>query len=238
VDVVCCSVPEAAAQLDSGEIRVLAVFAAERLADFPDYPTAREQKVDYEAIGWRGIMLPKGTPSEIATLLSDKLAEIGQSAEFQQFMKKNGFTTVIRGPNEFKAYLQEQDTKWGEVIKSAGYETLGYNQDPGPKAIPLFVTAALILCLVLEGFLSRRRAAGPAANGAIRLSATAWFALVGLALYLILMPWIGFAVSTLAFTFAMMWRLGTRWWLGLAASIIIVLTIHLLFVTLFKVQLP
>jgi hypothetical protein len=35
-----------------------------------------------------------------------------------------------------------------------------------------------------------------------------------------------------------MWRLGAKWWLAALGSLVIVASIHLLFVELFKVQLP
>jgi tripartite-type tricarboxylate transporter receptor subunit TctC len=312
VDVVCCSVPEAVSQLDGGQVRLLAVLGPGRLADFPDYPTAREQGIAYDAVGWRGILLPKNTPAEIAKFLGARLTEIAASEEFQQFMKKNGFAVVVRGPGEFAEFLRAEDAKWGDVIKSAGYETLGKNHDPGPKAMPLLLVALLVLCLALETARSRKallrffaclgtmnrgatvarasrpcaeltgetpaplpaaswknrqsrrdqegEASGPKseirnpksgveprrlspatadlASGPSSLSIDALFLLGALMLYVAAMPWIGFAPSTAVFTFVAMWRLGTRWWLAAIGSAVIVLTIHLLFVLLFKVQLP
>jgi len=263
VEVVCCSVPEAASQLESSQVRLLAVLGPERLVDFPDYPTAREQGVAYDAVGWRGIVLPRNTPAEIASFLGAKLTEIAASDDFRNFMKKNGFAVVVRGPGEFAEFLRAEDAKWREVIKNAGYERLGNNHDPGPKAMPLLLSALLVLCLALEIVRSHKRSdsrsstrhdAGapesgiepslvlpaatlPEADGS-SLSVDALFLLAALLVYVAAMPWFGFAPSTLAFTFAVMWRLGTRWWAAAIGSGVIVLAIHLLFVLLFKVQLP
>ena len=270
VDAVCCSVPEAASQLESAQVRLLAVLGPERLADFPDYPTAREQGVAYDAVGWRGIVLPRNTPAEIATFLGAKLTEIAASDDFRQFMKKNGFAVVVRGPGEFAEFLRAEDAKWRDVIKNAGYETLAKNHDPGPKAMPILLATLLVLSLALETVRSRkrhepcgsRREEAPCPNsenrkaqteteqsilasaatfldpGASSLSADALMLLAALVIYVAVMPWIGFAPSTLFFTFAVMWRLGTRWWLATIGAVVIVLSIHLLFVLLFKVQLP
>ena len=246
VDAVCCSVPEAVSQIEGGQARVLAVLSPERLADFPDYPTAREQGVAYDAVGWRGIMLPKGTPLAITRLLNEKLAEIAASDEFRQFMKRNGFAVMVRGPGEFAEFLRAEDARWGEVIRNAGYETLGQNHDPGPRAMPILLATLLVLCLVAEGYLSRRREDAPLKCGARSaecgstswMSADAVFLLVALVIYVVAMPWIGFSASTFAFAGAVMWRLGTKWWLAAAGSVVLVVAIHLLFVVLFKVQLP
>ncbi|HKS37619.1 MAG TPA: tripartite tricarboxylate transporter substrate-binding protein [Verrucomicrobiae bacterium] len=290
VDVVCCSVPEAASQIEGGQVRVLAVLGPERLADFPDHPTAREQGVAYDAVGWRGIMLPKGAPPQIAQLLNEKLAEIAASDEFRQFMKKNGFAVMVRGPEQFAAFLRAEHARWRDVIRNAGYETLGQNHDPGPRAMPLALTLLIVVAILAESLRSRRsrfedrtrssvlgspfeplnpltrpsdtlsptggegRGEGasrpqdrfvvmggatiPVEPGGTRLSADALFLLVALVTYLIAMRWIGFSGSTFVFALAVMRRLGTKWWLAGVGSAVIVVAIHLLFVTLFKVQLP
>ena len=252
IDVVCCSVPEAAAQIEGRQVRVLAVLGPERLADFPEFPTAREQGVDYEAVGWRGIMLPKGTPPEIAKLLSAKLAEIAASDEFRQFMKKNGFAVIVRGPDEFAGFLRDQEAKWRGVIEGAGYQTLGQNHDPGPRAMPILLATLFVIVFATEAVFSRRRrrlvestAVSGFTNGVVVeqsrtpwMSADAAFLLAALVIYIAVMPWIGFTAATGVFTLAVMWRLGTKWWLAALGSIVIVTAIHLLFVVLFKVQLP
>jgi hypothetical protein len=285
VDVVCCSVPEAASQLESGQVRVLAVLAPERLTDFPEYPTAREQGVAYDAVGWRGIMLPRGTPPEIVQVLSANLAEIARSDAFRQFMKKNGFAVVVRDSAGFVDFLRTEEARWRDVIRNAGYETLGQNHDPGPAAMPTLLGALLALCLAAEALLSAQRrrlppppgvpaddaasvsppemsrAPVPAPPGLTnparapvrdppilapadpagesgRLSSDARFLLAALVLYLAVMPWMGFSASTFIFALVVMWRLGTRWWWAATAAGVIVVSIHLLFVTLFKVQLP
>lgn len=240
VDVVCCSVPEAASQLESGEVRLLAVLGPRRLADFPEYPTAREQGIAYDAVGWRGIMVPKNTPAAVVNRLGDALAEIGGSEDYRQFMRKNGFAIDVRGPAGFAEFLQAQDTKWTGIIKSAGYETLGHNHDPGPRTLPRILAALLAVTIGAEALRSLRRKA--TANLEVERTPVAparavWVALA-MVVYLAAMPWLGFAASTLLFAGFVMWRLGARWWMATLASLLMVGAIHLLFVTLFKVQLP
>ncbi len=253
IDAVCCSVPEAASQIEAKQARVLAVLSAERLAQFPDFPTAREQGIDYEAVGWRGIMLPKNTPAQISTVLNKILFETAGSAAFREFMNKNGFAIVVRGPAEFTHYLAEQELKWREVIDKAGYQTLGQNHDPGPKALPIALAVLLIAVLIAEMIASRRRedsastsatAASSVGSGALGaappglLSKDALVLLAALVIYIAIMPWIGFAVSTLLFALVVMCRLGAKWWLAAVCSLAIIGIIHGVFVILFKVQLP
>jgi tripartite-type tricarboxylate transporter receptor subunit TctC len=241
VDVVCCSVPEAAAQLASGHIRPLAVLGPRRLPEYPDYPTALEQGIDYEAVGWRGLMLPRDTPQLIIDKLARTVHEIGQSDPFKEFMRKNGFAIELKGPADFAQFLQEQDAKWGAVINSAGYQTLGKNHDPGPLLLPKILGALLLLALVLELARSKRRRtsthepATPPPDSSWKNPA---FLLLALICYLLLMPLIGFHISTFFFAGALTWKLGAKPWIAALSSLTLVAAIHLLFVTLFKVQLP
>jgi tripartite-type tricarboxylate transporter receptor subunit TctC len=121
IDAVCCSVPEAASQIQAGQLRVLAVMSPERLPEFPEIKTVKEQGIDWEAVGWRGLALPRETPPAIVEVLSAAVEKIARSEEFKAFMKQSGFAIAYRGPEEFAEFLQRQDQQWGKVIKAVGY---------------------------------------------------------------------------------------------------------------------
>lgn len=62
--------------LESGDFRMIGVFAEERLEAYPDVPTFVECGIDYSlTIPYFGIMAPKGTDPAIVQFLSDKLGE-------------------------------------------------------------------------------------------------------------------------------------------------------------------
>jgi tripartite-type tricarboxylate transporter receptor subunit TctC len=121
IDAICVSVPEAASQIESGELVVLAVMAPERLESFPDIPTVKELGINWEAVGWRGLALPKNAPSEVVRVLEMASGKITASEAYKKFMDQNGFNPVLRGPEEFAAFLQDQDAQWKTVIEAAGY---------------------------------------------------------------------------------------------------------------------
>ncbi|HUE70818.1 MAG TPA: tripartite tricarboxylate transporter substrate binding protein, partial [Pirellulaceae bacterium] len=137
IDAVCCSLPEAQSQLEAGQLRVLCVMAAQRLPDYPQVPTAKESGIDWEAVGWRGLLLPKRTPKDVRNLLDESLTRVLESDAYQEFMAKNRFGITISHGDEFTAFLDEQERRWGEVIESAGYAARGgparvvTSSDPG-----------------------------------------------------------------------------------------------------------
>lgn len=121
LDAVCCSVPEAAPQIEANQVRVLCVLSEERLPDYPDIPTSIESGVDWVSHGWRGLTLPKGTPAEIVGALEEKCRTIAESPKFQEFMAKNRFGIHVRGAQEFTEFALQQDEQWKTVLEAAGY---------------------------------------------------------------------------------------------------------------------
>lgn len=121
IDSVCCSVPEAITQIEAGQLRALAVMSTERLAEYPDIPTARESGIAWDAVGWRGLVAPQNTPPEVLAKLQAAGERIVASAEFKDFMSKNGFAIEVRSGQVFADFLAEQDSQWQEVITAAGY---------------------------------------------------------------------------------------------------------------------
>lgn len=121
VDVITCSAPEAAAQLDSGQLRALAIMADERNPKYPDVPTLKELGIDWSSGTWRGISVPKGTPEEVINSLYGKLSKITNSEKYKDFMSKNGFGIKIRNSEEFSNFVEEQNTTWKNILKIGGY---------------------------------------------------------------------------------------------------------------------
>ncbi|HAV65648.1 MAG TPA: tripartite tricarboxylate transporter substrate binding protein [Verrucomicrobiales bacterium] len=121
IDVVCCSLPEAATQLESGQLRALAVMAPERVAGFADVPTVKELGIDWEAVGWRGLCLPKGTPEPIVGKLAAECRAIVEGEDYRTFMEKNRFAIQAGSPADFGEFMRRQDAQWKTVIEAAGF---------------------------------------------------------------------------------------------------------------------
>lgn len=118
VDAVIASPPEGVPQIDSGDLRVLAVFAKKRLEMFPNVATAAEQGVDFSLGQWRGLAAPKGTdPAKIA-FVHDAFKKAMEDPDFLQRAKQAGILLDYKGTGEFASFIAAQDKLYEDIVKS------------------------------------------------------------------------------------------------------------------------
>jgi tripartite-type tricarboxylate transporter receptor subunit TctC len=253
IDAVCCSLPEAASQLAAGQLRALCVMSPARVPEFPNVPTAKEQGVEWEAVGWRGLLLPKRTPDAVKQVLTESLAKVLNGQPYKDFMTKAGFAIILRDPRDFERFLEEQDRQWAKVVEAAGYtgQSVVATADPGPWALPKWLAAFLVIGtagVAGSNLLKKRGASRAAAEphtvseggvvGSGKSHRGVFILLLLLPVYLFAVTWLGFFVSTFLFAFGLMVWLGTRVWAAGVLSATMLVVIHLMFVRMFDVLLP
>jgi tripartite-type tricarboxylate transporter receptor subunit TctC len=115
------NVPGTLPFVKDGKLRGLAITSRERSALVPDLPTMIEAGVPgYEMIGWNGIFLPKGTPTQIVERLNSELAQVLRGAELREQFAKLGAEAVGNSPVEFAAFYKEESMRWGKIIRNLG----------------------------------------------------------------------------------------------------------------------
>ena len=113
VQAVFCPVSECIEHIKAGRLRPLGVTTAKRLDVFPDLPAIGDFVAGYEASGFAGIGVPKGTPAEIITLLNKELNAGVADAKIQQRITELGGTPLGGTPAAFATILSEAVEKWG-----------------------------------------------------------------------------------------------------------------------------
>ena len=103
------------------ELRVLAVATEERLPDFPNVPTFKEQ--GYNLIGGidRGVTVPAGTPKDRIKMLGDALRHAAAQKGFIDGMEKLGFHLVNIGPDEYAKFVEMRRAQYIKVLKDGGF---------------------------------------------------------------------------------------------------------------------
>ena len=120
VQVIFAPISESIQQIKAGKLRPLAVTPAARLAVLPDVPTIAEFVPGYEASGFAGIGVPKGTPADIIDLLNKQLNAGLADPKVKGRIEELGGTVTGGTPAEFAKILSEATEKWAKVIKFAG----------------------------------------------------------------------------------------------------------------------
>lgn len=99
-------VASASELIDSGRLRLIAVFSARRHPAYPDVPTAREQGIDAEQLSQVGLYAPHGTPEPVLDQLEAACRSGIADPQFLRvaatgrvvvnFMPRAEFTTMVR----------------------------------------------------------------------------------------------------------------------------------------------
>ena len=93
----------------------------ERTADEPDVRTFAELGHDLDLAVTRGVVLPKGTPQDVADALEAHLEKVMQNEDVRAKIKNVGSEPVFLGQDAYKAYLGKlSDTVNRLVGKLAG----------------------------------------------------------------------------------------------------------------------
>lgn len=120
VQVVTCSLPEAASLIEAKKVKALAIMGDKRAEIFPDVPTLKELGIKWSMGAWRGVGVPKNTPDSVVQVLEKSLQKAVAHTEFKDFMKKNGFGIMWGTAAEFGKFMAESDKTMGALMKEVG----------------------------------------------------------------------------------------------------------------------
>ena len=128
-------------------------------------------------------------------------------------------------------------------IRQPGFAT---NQDPGPAFFPILLGSLLLLAGLWRLILSFRvgktsqhsetHSESTSKGMAGRGNFWKWFP--SLLIYPVLMPQVGFILSSALFAAWMLWVQGSRWWVAILVAAALAMTIQGLFGQVFHVQFP
>ena len=105
----------------AGKVKAIAVLGAKRSPQAPDVPTVAESGLPgYEAQVWQSVVVPAGTPGEVIAKLNAELTRIMQLPDTRARLAPSGLVPTSSTPEELRAYIRSEATKWGKIIKDLG----------------------------------------------------------------------------------------------------------------------
>jgi len=108
-------------QVQSGNLRPLAIAAKSRSATLPDVPTAAEAGLPgYESSAWFALLAPRGTPKPIVEKLNLTTVAALQDADLRKRLTDIGAEPASSSPEELRAFISTEVVKWRDIITRTG----------------------------------------------------------------------------------------------------------------------
>jgi tripartite-type tricarboxylate transporter receptor subunit TctC len=124
VDVGFQQLVDAAQHLRSGKLRALAVPGKVRAAAVPDVPTMADAGYpEVDGVTFNGIFAPKATPRPVIERLSGVVRAALQKQNAIDQLAALGSQARGSTPEEFARFLQDEASKWGELVRAANIKS-------------------------------------------------------------------------------------------------------------------
>lgn len=106
-------------QIESGQVRVLAVSGDERVEGV-DAPTLTESGIDLTFTNWRGVIAPPGISDQDRAAMVKVLEELHATEAWKEALVKNGWSDAFMTGEPFEAFLTEQDQRVETTLTELG----------------------------------------------------------------------------------------------------------------------
>ena len=107
-------------QVESGELKILAVTTPTRWPSSPDTLTAVEQGMPtFAALGWYGLVFPVGVPQPIIDETHKALAQVLEQDVIKKQLANAGAIPTLSTPEEFTKLISEEVVRWKKVATEA-----------------------------------------------------------------------------------------------------------------------
>jgi tripartite-type tricarboxylate transporter receptor subunit TctC len=122
VDVLFDTISAVLGQVQSGQLKALAVTGKDRFPAVPNVPAAIESGLlpGYDVTTWYGVFAPRDIPPAVVAKLNKTINEGLAEPAVQERLTKAG--VVVRGstPEEFGKHMEREYARWNAVREAAG----------------------------------------------------------------------------------------------------------------------
>src|SRR5262249_15628164 len=124
VDVLFDTVSAVLGQVQSGQLKALAVTGKDRFPIVPNIPTAIESGMlpGYDVTTWYGFFAPRGTPPEVVAKLNKTLNAVITEDAVRERLGKAGVIVQGSTPEAFATFLAAEYARWDKVREAAGIQ--------------------------------------------------------------------------------------------------------------------
>jgi tripartite-type tricarboxylate transporter receptor subunit TctC len=107
-------------QLDAGKIRLLGVVGDDRLPQFPNVQTVKEQGIDLSVRKFRGLAGPKGLPREVIETWEAAVRTLLDDPEYKKLYLDDGLQPGFMAHDEYVAFMNQFGSETAAFLKESG----------------------------------------------------------------------------------------------------------------------
>jgi tripartite-type tricarboxylate transporter receptor subunit TctC len=124
VDVLFDTVLAVLGQVQSGQLKAIAVTSRDRFAIVPDVPSIAESAAmkSYDVSTWYGFFGPRGIAPEVVVKLNKAMNEALKDDAVREKLTKAGVAVKGSTPEEFGKFMADELARWNAVREAAGIE--------------------------------------------------------------------------------------------------------------------
>nr|WP_315425784.1 tripartite tricarboxylate transporter substrate binding protein [uncultured Albidiferax sp.] len=109
----------AQSQVKAGQLRALAVTSLKRNPTTPDWPAISEILPGFDFPSWNALIGPPGMSRELVLRVSSAVMQAQKQQELVEKYSTHGTTPLILGPDELKAFIEAETTRWVKLAQAA-----------------------------------------------------------------------------------------------------------------------
>jgi tripartite-type tricarboxylate transporter receptor subunit TctC len=118
-------VSNALSNVQSGQLRALAITAPRRSPVLPGVPTIREAGYPAaEGVEFFELFVPAGTPGGLIAQLNGQVRNALQSEGLKEGLAKQGFEPAGSTPAELRQLVEADIARWGAIVKQTGFKPI------------------------------------------------------------------------------------------------------------------
>ncbi|MBQ8102684.1 MAG: tripartite tricarboxylate transporter substrate binding protein [Afipia sp.] len=106
------------AQIQSKQLKALAITGDARSKALPDVPTLKELGIEgADVFSWQGVAAPKGLPADVKTRLQTEIVAALNEPDVRKRMEDMGLEIVANTPDQFRTFLTGELSRWKKIIE-------------------------------------------------------------------------------------------------------------------------
>jgi putative tricarboxylic transport membrane protein len=121
VDMIWANPPEFISQYDAKLVRPIVLAQEQRITQFKDVPTFRENGIDIVFKFFRGVIAPPGLPPEVVAYYESMLKKMIETKAWKEnYLAKNMLSPAWQTSKEFTKTISDSEVVFAELLKELG----------------------------------------------------------------------------------------------------------------------